>query len=651
MINHICILERYYLENHNMFVLKRSEHNPIILPRKEYHWESYATFNWCPVEHNGSIHVLYMAISQPELLGEQAIGISSIGHAKSTDREHFKNRKQFIFPEHEWEKYGCEDPRVTKIGDTFYIFYTALSTIPFGPDGIKVAMAKTKDFKTIDEKHLITPFNAKAMALFPKKINGKFVAILTVNTDREPSYVAIAYFDKEEDMWSEEYWNNWYENSDKHIIDTKRSESDHLEVGAPPLWTKDGWLIIYSHAQNYFDENRRIFGVEALLLDHKDPKKIIGKTPGAMMVPESLYEKSGFVANVVFPSGALINGDKLEIYYGSADTTCCRASLDLENLLISIQPKKRGKITTRYKGNPIIKPNDKNDWEAKAVFNPAAIELEGKTHILYRAMGHDNTSTMGYAVSNDGLSIDEKLDKPIYIPREDFEVKKRPGNSGCEDPRIIQINRKLYMFYTAFNAVDTPRVAVTNISVKDFLARKWNWSKPIVITPPGIMDKDTVMLPEKINGKYLLIHRISDVICTDDLESLDFEREKVSKCVQILQPRPGMWDGVKVGIASPPMKTDKGWILLYHGVSNTGTYRVGAVLLDLKDPGILLAQTTAPILQPEEDYELVGQVNKVVFPCGSIERDGTIYIYYGGGDSVVGVATIKTKKLLSILLE
>jgi len=633
-----------------MFVVRRSVHNPIILPKKEHHWESHATYNWCPIEDGEITRILYRAVSRPELLGGQAIGLSTIGYAESTDGEHFTKRKRFIFPEKEWEKFGCEDPRVTKIDDTFYIFYTALSNFPFNAEGIKVGLAKTKDFKKIDEKHLITPFNAKAMALFPKKIDGKFVAILTVNTDRPPSNMAIALFEKEEDMWSEEYWNNWYQNLSEHIIDPRRNDRDHVEVGAPPLWTKDGWLLVYSHIQNYFgDGGNVVFGIETLLLDHTDPRKIIGRTSGTLMVPDSLYEKMGNVPNIIFPSGALIKDKELEIYYGSADTTCSKASVSLDNLLVSIQQEKAREVTMRYSGNPILEPNIKNDWEAKAVFNPGAIMLDGKVHILYRAMSNDNTSTIGYATSKDGLSITERLDKPIYVPREDFEVKKRPGNSGCEDPRLIEVEGRLYMFYTAFNAVDTPRVAVSDIKVKDFLERKWNWSKPIVITPPGIMDKDTAIVPEKVNGKFVLIHRIGDVICTDDLDELDFEREKVSKCVQIMEPRPGMWDGTKVGIASPPMKTEDGWILFYHGVSNTGTYRVGAALLDLNDPSIVLSRTTAPILQPIEEYENIGQVDRVVFPCGSVEKDGKIYIYYGGADSVVAVATIETKRLLSIL--
>lgn len=632
-----------------MFVVRRSEHNPIIMPRTEYYWETYSTFNWCPAEKDGKIYALYRAMSHPELLGGHKIGMSTIGCATSTDREHYGDRKQLIVPEQPWEKFGCEDPRVTEIDGTFYIFYTALSTFPFSAEGIKVAVAKTRDFEKIDERHLVTPFNAKAMALFPKKINGKFVVMLSVNTDRPPSSTAFAFFDKEEDMWSETYWNKWYEKLDENVIDLKRSKNDHVEVGAPPIWTDDGWLIVYSYIQNYFS-NDKVFGIETVLLDHDDPRKVIGRNSGAIMVPESLYEQKGNVPNVVFPTGALVNGDNLEIYYGSADTTCCMASVNLENLLTNINPEKANKVVRRCSNNPIITPNEKNDWESKYTFNPAAIDLDGKVHILYRAMGKDDTSTIGYASSKDGLSVDERLSTPIYVPREDFEIKKKAGYSGCEDPRLIQVDNRILMFYTAFNGIDAPRVAVTDINVEDFINKKWNWSVPHVITPPGIMDKDTIVLPEKVKDKYMLIHRISDVICMDLLDSLDFSQVKVSKCIQLLKPRHGMWDSSKVGVAAPAIKTDKGWILIYHGVSNTPTYRVGAVLLDKDDPSIVLSRTTVPILEPVEEYEKVGLVNNVVFPCGAIERDGVIYIYYGGADKVVAVATIKTEKLIDILV-
>jgi predicted GH43/DUF377 family glycosyl hydrolase len=110
-----------------------------------------------------------------------------------------------------------------------------------------------------------------------------------------------------------------------------------------------------------------------------------------------------------------------------------------------------------------------------------------------------------------------------------------------------------------------------------------------------------------------------------------------------------MWDGVKVGISGPPLKTKAGWLLFYHGVSETSTYRMGAVLLDLADPTTVLARTAAPLFEPIEDYEMKGIIPKVVFPCGNIIRKDDIYLYYGGADKVVGVATISLSNLLKIL--
>jgi len=111
------------------------------------------------------------------------------------------------------------------------------------------------------------------------------------------------------------------------------------------------------------------------------------------------------------------------------------------------------------------------------------------------------------------------------------------------------------------------------------------------------------------------------------------------------------WDGVKVGISAPPIKTKYGWLLLYHGVSkNHNTYRVGVLLLDLKDPAIILARSSDSIFEPEEDYEKVGVVDNVVFPCGMILKGDLLYIYYGGADKVVGVATMKLSVVLSALV-
>ncbi|MFH1552886.1 MAG: hypothetical protein ABID83_04530, partial [Candidatus Omnitrophota bacterium] len=611
-----------------MFNVKRSASNPLLVPVQENPWETFATFNWSPVvsrKDPKTIHCVYRAMSEAYLIPAHKLRLSSIGYASSKDGIHYTNRTQLIKPELDWEQYGCEDPRITELNGKYYIFYTALSVFPFTPEGIKVACAITRDFKTIEEKHLVTPFNAKAMALFPSKINGKMTAILTVNTDNVKcrAKVALAQFDSEGDIWNSVYWGNWYRNLDRHVLSVRRTSSDHVEVGSVPLKTKEGWLLIYAHIQDYPSENK-IFGIEALLLDLKNPAKIIGKTRHPILVPEETYEKYGQVPNVIFPSGALIRGKKLWIFYGAADTTSCVAEVELKNLLRSMQAPAKRKCVKRYKKNPIITPLTKHAWERKATFNPAAIELDGKIHIIYRAMSEDNTSTMGYASSKDGLTIEKRLPKPIYVPREEFESKKVPdGNSGCEDPRIVRLGDLLYMCYTAYNGVEPPRVALSTISVDDFLKKDWKWSKPILITPPGIDDKDACIFPEKINDQYLIIHRIEGQICVDYASFIITATEEVTKGIRIMGSRYGMWDSTKIGLAGPPIKTKTGWILFYHGVGEDRYYRLGAALLDLKNPIIIHARTNEAILEPEKVYEKEGQVPNVVFPCGHVLRGDT----------------------------
>ena len=637
-----------------MFIVKRSRENPILIPNKDHHWEVSATFNMSTVKRGRSIYGLYRAISGKDDLSTPD-RISTIGIAESSDGLHFKKRRQFIVPEAEWEKFGCEDPRATFFEGRYYIFYTALSHFPFTAEGIKVAVAISKDLKRVDERHLVTPFNAKAMTLFPERIDGKITALFSAYTDNPPAKMVIAQANDISEFWSLKFWESWYTKMNEHEIEKlRRDDHDHVEVGATPIKTKYGWLIIYSHIQNFFhgSDGGPLFGIEALLLDFDDPRKVIGRTKGPMLVPEEPYELSGHVLNIVFPSGILLDGDILTIYYGAADTTVCSACVSLKDLVSSICPETKSRWHfKRVQKNPIIVPDENHKWESKATFNPAAIDLGGKIHILYRALSSDNTSVIGYALSVDGTKITERLSEPVYIPRENFETKKIGGaNSGCEDPRLTKIGKNLYMCYTAYDSIGPPRVAVTSIGVKDFLLRRWKWKKPEIITPNGVDDKDACIFPEKVGGKYLIFHRIGTDICADFLKSLDFKKEVVNKCIKIFGPRSGMWDSAKVGITAPPIKTKEGWLLLYHAVSeHHHTYRIGAALLDPKDPTTILSRSTDPIFEPEQPYEKEGVVNNVVFPCGMVARDGLLYIYYGGADKVVGVATMELDILMNTL--
>lgn len=639
-----------------MFCAKRNPLNPFIKPYKNRAWEGHATFNWCPIDYNGKTFVVYRAVSSHDPIIPDPKQRSIVAVAETHDTVSYENRRELIIPEYDWEKFGCEDPRVVRMDGRFYIFYTALSMYPYSADGIRVAVAISDDMQSIVERHLVTPFNAKAMSLFPERINGKITAVLTVDTDRPPlpARIAVAQFDRIEQLWDEHYWRNWYAEIDQHVIGfSRRSESDHIEVGAPPVKTDKGWVMIYSYTVNFFKyENRPVvMGIEAALLDLEDPRKVIGQTEHPIMAPEEYYEKVGYVSNVIFPSGTRWKSpDVLDIYYGAADMTCCKAAVRVSDIVNSIHPQTQDAFRfERFSGNPILKPTA-HEWESQAVFNPAAIELDGSIHILYRAMGGDNTSVMGYARTQNGFDIAERLSQPVYVPRMEFEMKRRPGNSGCEDPRIVRMGDDLHMFYTAYDGEHPARVAATKISVADFLAHRWNWSEPTLISPSNVDDKDTCIIPEAIHGRYLMIHRINGRVCADYLNAFDFREFEADHCAEMLDVRPGKWDSEKVGIAGQPIKTDKGWLLFYHGVSSVDHhYRLGVALLRLDNPTEVLARSSDPLLEPKEWYERQGVVPNVVFPCGCVNRDNTIFVYYGGADTVTCVATMRMDVVLNAL--
>jgi len=632
-----------------MFTVTREKENPLLSPDEKHPWEAAAAFNWCPTKDGRVTHALYRALSEPDLLDGQHRSVSVIGHCTSKDGVHFSDRKPFIVPEYDFEKYGCEDARVTKLGTNYYIFYTALSNYPFNADGIRVAMAVTKDFKKIEKKALVTPFNAKAMALFPAKIGKKIAALITVNTDHPPADICYVEFDNEEQISSPDFWNAWKARMGDFALPLRRRDGDQVELGAPPLKTAKGWLVFYSHIQRY-GTGDTTFGVEAVLLDLKNPRRIIGRTKGSIMAPEAFYEKVGMGPNIIFPSGALLKRGNVELYYGASDTQCAIARIPLFNLLNALSPEKHP-LLSRSPKNPILVPRKDVQWEARGTLNPAAIDIDGSVHILYRAVDSDNVSTIGYARSHDGMTIDERSDKPVYVPRADFDRR------GCEDPRISRIGDRIYMAYTGFDG-SRPRVAITSIKERDFLDKKWDWDPPAVLSPDSVDDKDACILPGMVqpqnapHGKeYLIIHRVSDNICGDYVPTLDFEKQKIDKCIDIMAPRRGMWDGWKVGISAPPVKTEHGWLLIYHGVSTTPTYRIGAALLDRDDPTIVIARAALPILEPLMPYERDGgPVHNVVFPCGMVERDGTLYIYYGGADYCTNVATAKLSDILGMFL-
>jgi predicted GH43/DUF377 family glycosyl hydrolase len=298
---------------------------------------------------------------------------------------------------------------------------------------------------------------------------------------------------------------------------------------------------------------------------------------------------------------------------------------------------------TRFEGNPIIAPRKEKSWELKGTFNPGTIVENGTIHILYRAVAENRVSRLGYARSNNGTEIHDRSEKPIFAPSSGWE------EFGCEDPRITRLDGRFYVTYTAFSRRG-PRIALA--STVDFE----NFEKHGLIGPDRD-DKDGAIFPERIAGKIALLHRLESKIqiayfdsIPDMQKSREFWRsygEHLDDYEVIRSKFP--WEQRKVGVGPPPIKTDRGWLVLYHAVSIDHVYRVGAMLLDLENPARVLSRSKEPILEPEMKFEREGVVSNVVFPDGVAVVNGTLSVYYGGADAVCCVAHAPMNQFLDEL--
>jgi len=308
--------------------------------------------------------------------------------------------------------------------------------------------------------------------------------------------------------------------------------------------------------------------------------------------------------------------------------------------------------------NPIIKPNGDNWWESWQVFNPGVIHLDETTHIFYRSIGSDGLSRFGYAYSKDGLNGIQRLSYPVYTHR--IKSKKfyyyGSGGSfgGCEDPRLTKVeeDEKIYMVYTACDG--GLRVALTSIDVNDFIHGKWKWAMPKFLSPEGEVHKNWVIFPEKINGKYAILHSISPSVQIEYRDSLDFdEGEYIKSIYGEDKSRDGMWDSWVRGVGPPPLKTKYGWLIFYHGMDkhHPSEYKVGAMLTDLNEPTKVLHRSKAPIMEPDQVYENNGFKAGVVYVSGAVIKDGQLLVYYGASDSYICAASANLEKFLQALMK
>lgn len=301
--------------------------------------------------------------------------------------------------------------------------------------------------------------------------------------------------------------------------------------------------------------------------------------------------------------------------------------------------------------NPLLTPVKDHYWENKYVLNCGAVRLNGLVYIFYRAVGEDGVSRLGLATSRDGLKIEERFPEPVFVPEHESE------EMGCEDPRLTIIDGRAYMLYTAYDGV-TPQIALASLAVDDLLNQRWQqWHRHGLVFP-GLPNKDAILFPEKFDGKLAMYHRIIPSIWIAFADTLEAPWPKEKHYI-VLGTRSGMmWDALKIGAGAQPLKTKYGWLLIYHGVDYSLCYRLGVFLTALDDPTEVLYRSPNPVLEPETSYEVgvFGQswVPNVVFTCGAVpaedkeilSAEDEILVYYGGADTVIGVASATVGDLI-----
>jgi len=312
--------------------LQRYKNNPIFSPKKENMWESKAVMNPGVCLEKNDFHMLYRALSSEAIILPKVkeYHLSYIGYAHSEDGVIFERREQpFIKPEQDWEELGCEDARAVKIDDTYYIFYTAVSKAKDGGINVRIAGAVTADFERLEKYGFIDlQGRCKAASLFPEKVDDRYAFLYTQYADTPQSTIFYTEVESIEQLFDP---IKWRKTNKVPLLTPSKGVYRGPELGASPVKTPKGWLLIYCP-----ESFKREWFIGAALLDIKDPTKVVAKTTKPLLKPEMSYELKGYTDNVAFPSGAVVVGDELYVYYGSADDGCCLATCKLYKLLSSL---------------------------------------------------------------------------------------------------------------------------------------------------------------------------------------------------------------------------------------------------------------------------------------------------------------------------
>jgi predicted GH43/DUF377 family glycosyl hydrolase len=323
------------------------------------------------------------------------------------------------------------------------------------------------------------------------------------------------------------------------------------------------------------------------------------------------------------------------------------------------------------------------EFENEGVLNPAVMREGDSVHLFYRAVRKGNHSSIGYCRLDGPLTLAERWDKPFMIPEFEYECH------GVEDARLVKIDNLYYLTYTAYDGTNARSALATSLDLKHF-------TKQGIIVPPVtyaefvflvesadkvnnnyygnqkfyyqkadpekkimLWDKNVVFFPRKINSKLVFLHRIRpgiQIVSVNNLKELTREFWKnyfLNLQDHIVLDPVYAHESSYIGSGCPPIETEHGWLLIYHGVEETNhgiVYSACAALLDLNDPSKELARLPCALFSPEYEWELYGNVDNVVFPTGTALFGNTLFIYYGAADTHIACASISLSALIAELL-
>jgi len=338
-------------------------------------------------------------------------------------------------------------------------------------------------------------------------------------------------------------------------------------------------------------------------------------------------------------------------------------------------------IDVKKEGVLLTKTN--HDFENEGVLNPAVISDGMGIHIFYRAVSKGNYSSIGYCKLREPMIVEQRLDHPLLSPEFGFE------SHGMEDPRIVCIEGLYYLSYTAYDGVNAMGALAVSTDIQHFnklgvIVPRISYDEFSELTASNghinekylrynihgglhkdagrevfVWDKNVIFFPRRINGKLHFLHRVRpdiQIVAVNDLGELtkEFWQDYFHHFEQSIVLTPQYEHEVSyIGGGCPPIETEHGWLLIYHGVHDTikgYVYTACAALLDLENPQVEIARLPYPLFKPEYDWELLGEVNNVCFPTGTVLSGDTLYIYYGAADEQIACASLSISSLLNELM-